>query len=383
MNTLHCDAVVLGVGGVGSAAAMHLARRGLSVVGIDRFRPPHDRGSSHGATRVIRKAYFEHPDYVPLLERAYPLWRELEQQTGQSLFLPVGVLQIGPVAGPVLSGIAASVERFGLKIDQLDAAEVQARWPGFHVPEGCIGLFEEDAGLLRVEACVQAQLAEARRAGADLRFDQQVLSWTPHDDGVDVETGDIRVHAKYLVISAGAWADSLLRERLLAERNIELQVLKKDLYWYGTSGTVYHADDGYPAFLFDLPEGVFYGLPALDAEGLKVGQHTRGVVVEDPTEVNRDPDPADQAQTEQFLEQCLPHLTRELTRHAACLYTMSPDHHFIVDRHPAWPHVVFAAGLSGHGFKFVNVLGEALADMVQGQPTQMPLDFLSLARFEN
>lgn len=369
------DAIVLGAGGVGSAALWQLARRGLRVLGIDRFAPPHDHGSSHGQTRIIRQAYFEHADYVPLLVESYRLWNELEQSVGRTLLVETGLVEVGPADGVVVPGVVRAARQHRLHVEELSASEVSRRWPSLVVREPLVGVFEPRGGFLHVEECVRAQLVAAEEAGAELRVGVEALGWTAGDDEVVVETSVGRFTAARLVVTAGAWAG-----QLLADLGVRLEVRRKALMWHATSDGRTRADAGFPCYLFELPAGVFYGFPAIDERGLKAAEHSGGEVVADPSLVDRSLRDDDREPVEAFLAAHLPAAERPCREHAVCLYTMSPDEHFVVDRHPRHANVAFAAGLSGHGFKFAPVLGAALADLVIDGATQRSIGFLSLAR---
>ena len=370
------DVIVLGAGGVGNAALYELARRGVRAVGIDRYSPPHDRGSSHGQTRVIRQAYFEHTDYVPLLKASYRLWRDLEAATGRSLFHEVGLLEVGPADGVVVPGVLRAAAEHGLAVEQLSPSEVERRWPGLRVPDDLVGVFEPSAGYLLVEDCVAANLAAAQAAGATLLADTEVHEWTADERGVRVRTSAGEIAAAKLIIAAGSWASSMLRDVA-----VELSVRRKSLFWFAADSPRYDVAAGFPVYLFELPAGVFYGFPRIDGRSVKVAEHTGGATVDDPATVNREIDPNEQHRLEGFLAAHLPDVSPRVTDHAVCLYTMSPDEHFIVDRHPAHPNVHFAAGLSGHGFKVTPVLGRALADLALDGSTGLAIEFLSLRRF--
>ncbi len=372
---VHYDAIVLGMGGVGSAALFHLARRGARVLGIDRFAPGHDRGSSHGSTRIIRQAYFEHPDYVPLVLKAYELWADLSERCGQQLYRETGLLQVGPPGGAVVHGVRACAEEHRLDIEELTGREVSSRWPGFRVSEGSHGVFERRAGYLKVEACVLAHLAEARASGAELLSNCTVSNWRPMGTGVAVVTDQGEFTADSLVIAAGAWAAGLL-----SDLKLQLEVRRKPVFWFEAIETAYAADRGCPCFLFESPSGIFYGMPQIDAAGVKVAEHTGGAIVGDPLAIKRQVEPAERRRVEEFLADSLPQVSRRLTQDSVCMYTMSPDAHFVVDRHPAHARTVFAAGLSGHGFKFTPVLGVALADLALEGKTSLPIGFLSAER---
>lgn len=369
------DAIVIGTGGIGGAAMYELARRGAGVLGLDRFPPGHDRGSSHGQTRIIRQAYFEHPDYVPLVRRCYSQWRELEQLAGRQLYHPTGLVQLGPADGPVVRGILKSAETHGLSIERLAPREIEARWPIRAASDDCVGLYESDAGYLLVEDCVLAYCQAASRLGATLQSGLTVLRWRRDGAALRVETDQGDFFAERLVVAAGAWAG-----QVLGELGLPLEIRKKPLYWYACDDARHELAAAMPAFLYELPEGVFYGFPKIDAAGVKLARHSGGAYVDDPLALDRDIDDEDRRAVETFASRCLPNVSNRLTRHVACMYTMTPDEHFIVDRHPNDPGVVLAAGLSGHGFKFAPVLGEALADLALDGTTPLPIGFLSLDR---
>ena len=370
------DAVVLGTGGVGSAALCHLAQRDARVLGVDRFIPPHDRGSSHGQTRIIRQAYFEHPDYTPLLLEGYRYWSELEQQIGRQLYHEVGVLQVGPPNGVVVPGVLRAAEQHGLQVEQLAANEIEQRWPGLRVPESLTGVLETQAGFLKVEECVQSHLEVAQQAGAELLCPVEVQGWEG-TDLIRVQTSDGEVLTKWLIVTAGAWVCDLL-----SDIGIEFEIRRKSLFWYATETDSYSTENNFPGFLFELPEGVFYGFPQIDEQGLKLADHSGGRLMVDPLQVDREVDKDEQKQIEKFLSDYFPEVSNKCKNHATCMYTMTPDEHFLVDRHPENENVIFAAGLSGHGFKFAAVLGKVLADLTLDSGTELPIDFLSLQRFD-
>ncbi len=369
------DVIVIGTGGVGSAAVMHLARRGLKVVGIDRFPPGHDRGSSHGDTRLIRQAYFEHSDYVPLLKRAYELWADLESASGRKLYHEVGILQAGAPDGEIIPGVLRSAREHGLSVESLDAGDVARRFPGFRLQPGMAAVFEQRAGFLRVEDCVRAHAAAAVAAGAEIRTGEAVASWKASQGTVEVQTDRDTYSAKSLVIAAGAWANDLL-----SNLGVRFDVVRKSLYWFDVASPVYRESAGSPGFIFETPDGHFYGFPQIDELGVKVAEHTGGHPVADPLRVDQSEDPRETARVRDFLTRSMPAVGQRTTRFATCLYTLSPDRHFVVDRHPAHGNVCYAAGLSGHGFKFVSVLGEILADWAAEGSTTQPVGFLGRRR---
>ena len=373
----HFDLIIIGCGGVGSAAAYYAAERGLQVLALERFEPVHARGSSHGDTRVIRQAYFEHPDYVPLLKRAYDLWHQFEQQVDQKLFYRTGLLEVGPESGVLIQGIRQSAEQHQLPLEEIPREEFKNRFPGFALPEDSVALFESNAGFLLVEECIRHYISETRRLGGDLRFNQQVRGWRVQGNEVCVSTDNDKFHAPRLVVTAGAWANDLL-----GDLGLPLRVLRKHLHWYPVkTSDAYHLDTKSPTFFYETSAGYYYGFPVRDARGLKVAQHSGGDTVHDPLFVDRSVDFAERQQVDRFLRLHLPEVALPAADHAVCMYTMSPDEHFIIDRHPQHPQIAIAAGLSGHGFKFASVLGESLVELaIDGRP-QLPLEFLSLRRF--
>jgi monomeric sarcosine oxidase len=386
----HYDAIVLGMGGVGSAALDQLTQRGARAIGIDRFQPPHDRGSTHGHTRIIRQAYFEHPDYVPLLVESYRLWRELEERTKKRLYQEVGLIEIGPPNGILVPGVLRAAAEHGLNVQSLSISEIEERWPGLSPNPDLAGVFEPAAGYLLVEDCVEAHLSVAQKAGATLLPNTLVRGWTATDRDVRVHTDQGEVVAERMIVTAGAWA-----AEMLMGLNIPLTVRRKPLFWFATKTAEYDMTGGFPVFLFEAPDrapvpngesaspGFFYGFPKLDERGLKIAEHSGGRTVNDPLTVDRSIDLGEKQRITTVLSTWFPNVSHHLTDHAVCLYTMSPDEHFIVDRHPDHSNVVFAAGLSGHGFKFVPVLGRALADLALDGNSALPIGFLSLKRLLN
>lgn len=364
------DVVVVGTGAVGSATLLHAAAAGARTIGLDRFIAPHNRGSSHGETRIIRQAYFEHPGYVPLVAESYGLWHTLEAACGNTLYFETGLLQVGPADGVVVPGVLRAASEHGLPIEQFSAAEVAARWPEFRIPAAMVGIFERRAGYLLVEDCITTHLAAARAAGAEVLAPCEVLDWEPGPPvRLRTAAGEITTHK--LIVTAGPWAGQLLRDL-----DLGLEVRRKAMFWFTTQRSFTNA----PCYLFELTDGVFYGFPEIGGR-MKVAEHSGGLRIEDPSRVDREIDPHEAERVQSFLNAHLPQVPSGLAQHQSCLYTMSPDEHFIVDRHPLYEHVFFAAGLSGHGFKFTPALGKALAELALDGGTNVPIDLLRLNRF--
>lgn len=373
------DLIVLGTGGVGSAALYLAAKRGLRCLGVDAFPPAHALGSSHGQTRIIRQAYYEHPDYVPLAIASYDHWHAVEQEAGEQVFVQTGLLQVGPSEGEVVCGVRESARRYHLAVDELSQAEIAHRFPGFRVPEGMAGIYEATAGYLRVERAVALQLELAQKHGAVLETGQRVVSWNVNagqGGSVEIETdAGRRFSAARLIITAGAWA-----AQLLPDLSRSLTVLRKPQFWFPVVDPSVRPADS-PAFLYEMPEGVFYGFPPI-AGRMKIAQHSGGDPVANPLTVERSILPTDLPPLQRFISGQLPGLDPNPADHSVCMYTMSPDQHFVVDRHPQYPQVAFAAGLSGHGFKFTGILGQALVELAVDGSTLLPVQFLSAQRLK-
>jgi sarcosine oxidase len=373
----HFDTIVVGLGAMGSATCYHLAKRGARVLGLDRFDVPNNKGSSHGFSRMIRTAYYEHPDYVPLLRRAWTLWRELEAETQQTLLHATGGVYIGPPLSAFVARSRAAAEQHGLVHESLDRAELARRFPQFHVPNDYVALCEEQAGLLLPERCVAAHVDRAMRLGAEVHGQEGVIDWGAHDNGVTVRTHRGRYHAGGVVFCGGPWTDLLVR-RL----GVDLVVTRQVWGWVQPKQFEPFALGTLPVWGIDHLDGsIHYGFPMLpDDPGIKIAHHKPGQPV-NPDAVNRDPQPGDEETFRPTLHYHLPDADGPLVSLRVCLYTNSPDSHFILDRHPKHERVWVACGFSGHGFKFATVVGEAMADLATAGKTGLPIGFLGLSRF--
>jgi sarcosine oxidase len=366
---------------MGSAAAAHTAARSRRVLGLEQFQPAHDRGSSHGRSRIIRLAYFEHPAYVPLLHRAYELWRELEARTGRHLLLMTSGLMIGAPDSEVVSGSLRSAREHGLPHEVLDAADIRRRFPPLTPGTGEIALYEPDAGVVFPEEAIRAHLELAAANDADLRFDERVEDWRVRSDTtVEVVTSRSRYEAARLIIAPGPWAPQLFRSERLA-----LEVERQVLYWFEPAGGASpFAPRRFPIYIWDVGDGVqFYGFPA-DDEGLaKVAFHRSAPITRcTPDSIERSVSHAEEQAMRRALQPCLPALAAgTLARTMTCMYTMTPDHHFVIGSHPEHSNVLIASPCSGHGYKFASVIGEILADLAIDGSTRHAIDLFSPARF--
>jgi sarcosine oxidase len=362
------DVAVVGLGAMGSAAAHHLAARGLRVLGLDRHAPPHALGSSHGRTRIIREAYFEHPLYVPLVRRAYDLWAALERESGRSLLRITGGLNLGRPDGVLVAGARRSVEEHGLQHGVLDAAEVRARYPALQPEDGMVALWEPRAGILDPEACVAAHLQAAAANGASLRHDEPVLRWSADGDGVTVVTAGAEHRARRVILAAGAWIRSLL-----PDLHLPLTVERQVQFWFSVRERPdAFAPERCPVHLWELDgDRYFYGFPDL-GHGVKLAMHHGGDVT-DPDRVRRDVGDDEVAALRTLIRRYVPAADGPLRDASVCLYTNTPDGHFWIDAHPTHPRVLVASACSGHGFKFASAIGEILADLVTRGETAFDL----------
>jgi len=374
------DVIVVGVGVMGAATLWHLARRGVRALGLEQYGVPHAYGSSHGYSRAIRLAYFEHPDYVPLLRRAWDSWQELEAASGQPLLHKTGCLYLGPPDSDLIRGSQTSAEAYGLPYQALSRAEIAARYAPFAVPENFIGLVETLGGTLRPEAAVAAMAQEALKHGATIRGHAPVAHWEATSDGVRVTTtgGEVYTAAR-LVLSGGAWSEQLVRDL-----GIPLTVTRQVMGWvWPRRPERFSLEAGFPTWAIEHGNGEFhYGFPLLpDVPGFKIARHAPLGTVTTPETVRRDPVPEDEATFRPALQRFFPDADGPLLSMRVCLYTNSPDGHFILDRHPLYERVSVACGFSGHGFKFAPVIGEALAGLAATGTTPLPIGFLGLNRF--
>ncbi|QLG60507.1 N-methyl-L-tryptophan oxidase [Halorarum salinum] len=372
------DVVVVGVGGMGSATAFHLADRGHDVLGLERYDVPHARGSSHGITRIIRRAYYEHPSYIPLVERAYDLWDDLAERTGRPVIHRTGSVDAGPQGDVVFEGSRRSCEEHDIPHEVLTGAEVNDRFPGYDLPAEYRALYQPDGGFVVPEQAIIGHVRAAQAAGAEIRARESVRDWaeTP-DGGVRVWTDRGTYVADGLVLAAGAW-NAKLADALDGLAVPERQVLA----WFQPETPALFDPDAFPVWNLATPEGRFYGLPVYDVPGFKLGKyHHLGEGV-DPDDHETEPSRADELLLRDFAGKYFPEGAGPTMRLATCMFTNSPDEHFVLDTLPEHPQVAVGAGFSGHGFKFASVVGEVLADLAVDGESEHPIDMFGLDRFE-
>jgi len=371
------DVAIVGLGAMGSASAYTLAKRGAKVVGLDRLSPPHHMGSTHGHTRIIREAYYEHPLYVPLVRRSYELWAELERESGEKLFTQTGGLWVGPEHGELVRGAMESVKAHAIKHDLLDSAEITHRFPAYRARRDWVGLLEHRAGMMAPEKCVSAFHARARKHGADIHLGAEVIKWSVGAKGVTVNTQNRAFEAERLIVAAGAWLPGLAAKMSL---KIPLEIERQISHWFAPSqkDAKYSAAQT-PVALFEFPADMFLTMGD-EGHGVKCGKHHSGRPTS-PEKVNRTVSDQENAESRAILEEVMPGAGGKLLDARVCLYTNTPDRHFIID----WMErgrALLLSPCSGHGFKFASGIGEVAAQLVSDGKTAMDITPFSLSRFQ-
>lgn len=364
-TTTGYDVIVVGLGGMGSAAAYHLAARGRRVLGLERHQPAHDKGSSHGGSRIIRQAYFEDPGYVPLLLRAYELWQRLAADSQRDVYRITGGLFIGRPDCAIVSGSLRASRQWDLPHELLDTDEIMARFPNFTPHPDDVALYDPKAGFARPELTVRAHLEIAEKAGATLQFGEPMLDWTQIHSGLRVRTVRGSYTAEQLVSCPGAWAP-----QLLGQFGVPITVERQVMYWLDPIGGVSNFEDQ-PVFIHENASGThIYGLPAIDGPsgGVKVAFARNGIACT-PDTIDRVVHEREISQITARVAELLPTLAGGCLHAATCMYSNTPDRHFVIGRHPRCEDVIMACGFSGHGFKFVPVIGEILADLAIDRAT--------------
>ena len=372
----HFDTIVVGIGGMGSATLWQLARRGQRVLGLERFDLGHAMGSSHGVNRIIRLAYFEHPDYVPLLRRAYELWRETERLAGEQLLFVTGGLDAGLENGRVVQGSLAACREHDLPHEMLTSAEITRRFPGYRLPAHYAAVYQPEGGFVASERAILAHASLATAAGAELHGREKVVGIEPGNGRVTVVTDRGRYEAGRVVVSAGAWISDLipgLRKAAVPERQV--------LGWFQPRNPALFTPDVFPVSNLLTEFGHFYQFPSWGIPGFKIGRYNHLREQGHADVLSREPTAADETVLREAIRALFPEADGPTLRLAACLFTNTPDEHFVIDSLPDHPEVIVASPCSGHGFKFASVIGEVLADLATTGSSRMNLDLFSYGRF--
>jgi N-methyl-L-tryptophan oxidase len=374
---MHYDVIVVGAGSMGMAAGYFLAKNGKRTLLLDSFNPPHNKGSHHGDTRMIRHAYAEGQDYVPLVLKAQELWYDLEKESGKQLFIQTGVLNVGKESSDMMKNIISSAKTYSLPLEVLQAKEVQKRWPGINMPNEYIACFEPSSGVLKCEVCIEAYRELAEHYGATIRTNSTVKDLSVLGKTVTIQTDEQTFTSDALVISAGAWSGKLLAKLGL---DVPLNPVRKTFAWFEADEELYN-HKGFPSFSFETPHGQFYGFPSIDGAGIKVGRHDGGETINpDESLIGFGEMDSDETDLSQFLAQYLPS-SKQLKYGKTCMYNLTPDENFIIDMHPTYPNIAIASGFSGHGFKFSSVVGQILSELILSGKTDQNIAPFLLKRF--
>lgn len=370
------DVAVIGLGAMGSAALFDLARRGQRVIGIEQFEPGHDKGSSHGESRIIRLSYFEHPSYVPLARRALEKWRELEDLTGETILTVTGVLEAGYPGCQVVEGSLEASRLHELDHEVLSAAEINRRFPAFEVPSHWTGLYQPDGGFLRPELAIRQFVGLAQQHGAEVRTRTRVLAIEPISSGVRVRTEAGEIEAGSVIVATGAWIGDFA-----PELKPHLKVTRQVLGWFEPLRPASYTPDRCPVFIFESEEDACYGFPDFAGTGVKAASHIKGAQLMSANDLAQDGGAEDEAHIRRMFALAMPDANGPLKAMRTCMYTRTPDEDFVIDRSSIDPRIVLASPCSGHGFKFASVIGEVLADLALGKVPANDISRFKLDRF--
>ncbi len=373
------DAIVIGLGSMGSSTLYQLTNKHENVLGIEQFYISHDRGSHFGQSRLIRKAYFEHPDYVPLLKRSYQLWEELDELTSSSIVEKTGLIYFGKPEGHVISGVLESAKKYHIAVDVFNREECKKQYPQFNLPDDYIGVLEPDAGFVRPELTISSYVQLAMDQGADVRTEERVLEWRSSNGEVTIVTDSNEYVGRKVVITAGPFVKELLPD-------MPTTTTRQHLVWFETDSSHKLDLGNFPCWGIEFENQLYYGFPTLPEVdgplgGFKVGRHHPGPSVKPRSMVEDSSRKQETDVLHQFLRKWMPDINATPSYVSDCLYTMTEDENFLIDAGESNGSVVYGSGFSGHGFKFVPVIGEVLSDLIVKGETNLPIEFLSANRF--
>lgn len=371
----HFEVVIVGAGSMGMAAGYYLSKLGIKALLLDSHNPPHEKGSHHGETRIIRHAYGEGSHYVPLVLRAQKLWEQLEQESDMKLFLQTGVLCAGAPESSFVKEAVESGRKYSLPIEHLSNEEIGYRWRGFSLPDGFRGCYEPNSGVLFSEQCIAAFRKLGLENGMTLLPYTRVEKIEMNSNGAVIHTDNETYFADFAIVSAGAWSGKILKDIGL---NLPLRPVRKTVSWVECKQVLYDSQV-FPAYTFDLLNAHYYGFPSINGSGIKVGRHDGGEPI-DPDDNISPYGPTDEEDIRSFLNKFLPNANGPLLKGSTCIYTLTPDEDFILDRHPEYRHLFIAAGFSGHGFKFSSVVGEIISQVITKGKTQFDLSSFAINR---
>lgn len=375
---MNYDVIIIGAGSMGMAAGYYLSKSGKKTLLLDSFHPPHNKGSHHGETRIIRYAYAEGEEYVPFILKAQELWNRLERDTGKPLFIPTGVLSVGNKESNFIQNTISSSTTYSLPLEVMNPVEVQNRWSGITMPNDFIGCFEPTSGVLKCEESIKAFQMLAEMNGATILSNSRVKEIHIQEEKVTIKTSDKTFYSDSLVVAAGAWSGHLLS---MLDLDLPLTPVRKTFAWFDANEKLYNCND-FPAFAFETSQGLYYGFPSVDGAGLKVGRHDGGERI-NPDEAMKQfgEIEEDKGDLIQFLNHYLPEIG-QLKYGKTCMYTLTPDDKFVIDLHPKYSNVAIAAGFSGHGFKFSSAVGQALSNLIVSGKNEIDISQFSIDRFK-
>tara|TARA_Y100000996_G_scaffold412057_1_gene397341 strand:+ start:815 stop:2062 length:1248 start_codon:yes stop_codon:yes gene_type:complete len=376
------DVIVLGVGSMGSSSCYHLSKKGFKVLGLEQFDIPNDKGSHNGQSRIIRKAYFEHPSYVPLLEGAYKNWKKLENEYGDKIYYKTGLAYFGPKNHLLIKGSLESAEKYKIEFNQFTKKEQLKNYPQFNIPIGYTNIFEKNAGLIIPEKAIVAFTKLALKNGATINTNEKAIEWLKKDNVIEVKTNKGRIYqCRKLVISTGAWISEVAQFS-------NLEVTRQIIAWAKPKNNEEFSLNNFPCWTYanNSSEGIFYGFPILPSNsfhgpfGLKFAHHFKGELT-NPNNVKRSISNKEEKKLLNFIKDLMPNKIESINTVKTCLYSYTSDEDFIVDKHPENEDIVITGGFSGHGFKFASIIGEIVSDLVDKGNSKYPIDFLKIKRF--
>jgi monomeric sarcosine oxidase len=372
------ELIIIGCGGIGSAALYYAAQMGLTTLCIEQYEQGHNRGATHGETRAFRKAYYDDMRYTPILKKAYTDWKTIEKRASQTLFVENGVLEIAEPNHQMITNSIACAKQYHIPIEILSNEALTTRFSDFYIPPNNIGILQAEAGFIYVDKCLKIFIESAKSHGATILFNEPVIGWKiDSQDIIHVKTRQGTFQGKHLIIAAGAWTP-----RLLPNLSIPVTFLQKKLVWTSIQNNSYSLNNEYPCFAYHLKEGVFYGFPQISSL-MKIARHSGGKQLISPEQNIEINDTEELNAIQQFISTYLPFASPIISKEASCIYDVTPDKQFIIDTHPTFKNVTYAVGLSGHAYKMANVMGEIVVDLAVKGTTEFDISFLSLKRFKN
>jgi len=378
MKTEDFDVVVMGLGIMGISALYHLSKKKIKVCGIEQYAPGHSKGSSHGETRIIRKAVFEGVDYYPIINRSYEIWKILEKETKKELLSKCGTLIIGDKNSSIIRGTKDVYNKYGLKYNLLNQKKLGNKFSMFSLKNKQVSIFDPEGGFLHAEKCIKAFQDQALKNGVKIFENEKIISWEGSDSEIIVKTDKREFKTKKLIITVGPWAKSEMESL-----GVKLKIIRKILFWYNIQKPNNYIEGKFPVFLYEEGKNDVYGFPIINKQSMKIAQHFGGHEIDSADEVNRSLSERDEQNLKEIINELIPELKLSISNHSVCMYSMTEDENGIIDRHPKNKNVIIGTGFSGHGFKFSAAFGEILMNLALNKKVPFNIDFLSFKRFKS